>query len=75
MDLLWGTVVKKFKPSASQLDLLYSSSTNFWDRDLFLEKAEGNSNTLILIKSDESVVLGFIMPDQWVDTSEMDDKK
>ena len=63
MDLLWGTVVKKAKPSASQLDLLYNSSTDFWDRDLLLEKARGNSHTLILIKSDESVVLGFIMPD------------
>ena len=63
MDLLWGTIVKKYKPSAGQLDLIYSSSTNFWDRDKFLQKAQGNFHTLILIKSDESVLLGFIMPD------------
>ena len=63
MDLLWGTIVKKYNTSAGQLDLIYSSSTNFWDRDKFLQKAQGNPHTLILIKSDESVLLGFIMPD------------
>ena len=53
--------------------ILFCTDCDGWNRELFQARCENQLSSLLIIQTNTDVIIGFYIPDYWVDTTIRDD--